>query len=115
MSIKQATSEDSIRGFSLCKRGPKISHLFFAKDSLLFCRASLSNLQVVQNILSLYEKASGQQLNREKMTTFFSKAVNEETKVLISNYLEVPEVKEYEKYLGLLAVVGRKKKQVLAI
>ena len=75
----------------------------------------MSDLQVVQNILSLYEKASGQQLNREKMTTFFSKAVNEETKVLISNYLEVPEVKEYEKYLGLLAVVGRKKKQVLAI
>ena len=75
----------------------------------------MSNLQVVQNILSLYEKASGQQLNREKMTIFFSKAVNEETKALISNYLEVPEVKKYEKYFGLLAVVGRKKKQVLAI
>ena len=75
----------------------------------------MSDLQVVQNILSLYEKASGQQLNREKMTIFFSKAVNEETKALISNYLEVPEVKEYEKYFGLLAVVGRKKKQVLAI
>ena len=81
----------------------------------MFCRASLSDLQVVQNILSLYEKASGQQLNREKMTIFFRKAVNEETKALISNYLEVPEVKEYEKYFGLLAVVGRKKKQVLAI
>ena len=81
----------------------------------MFCRAFLSNLQVVQNILSLYEKASGQQLNREKMTIFFRKAVNEETKALISNYLEVPEVKEYEKYFGLLAVVGRKKKQVLAI
>ena len=75
----------------------------------------MSDLQVVQNILSLYEKASGQQLNREKMTIFFRKAVNEETKALISNYLEVPEVKEYEKYFGLLAVVGRKKKQVLAI
>ena len=75
----------------------------------------MSDLQVVQNVLSLYEKASGQQLNREKMTIFFRKAVNEETKALISNYLEVPEVKEYEKYFGLLAVVGRKKKQVLAI
>ena len=75
----------------------------------------MSDLQVVQNVLSLYEKASGQQLNREKMTIFFRKAVNEETKALISNNLEVPEVKEYEKYFGLLAVVGRKKKQVLAI
>ena len=34
--LRQATSNDSIRGFSLCKRGPRISHLFFADDSLLF-------------------------------------------------------------------------------
>ena len=69
------------------------------------------DLQVVQNILSLYEKASGQQPNREKMTIFFGKAMNEETKALISNYLEVLEVKEYKKYLGLPVVVGRKKKE----
>ena len=78
--LQKATAEDCIRGFSLCKRGPKISHLFFADDSLLFCRASLLDLQVIQNILSLYEKASGQKLNREKTTIFFSKAVSEDTK-----------------------------------
>ena len=44
---------------------------------------------------------------------FFSKAVKEDTKTYISNYLEVPEVKEYEKYLGLPAMVGRKKKESL--
>ena len=112
--LQKAAADDSIRGFSLCKRGPKISHLFFADDSLLFCRATLSDLQVIQNILSLYETASGQKLNREKTTIFFSKAVSEDTKILISNYLEVPEVKEYEKYLGLPAVVGRKKKESLS-
>ena len=112
--LQKASANDSIRGFSLCKRGPKISHLFFADDSLLFCRATLSDLQVIQNILSLYETASGQKLNREKTTIFFSKAVSEDTKILISNYLEVPEVKEYEKYLGLPAVVGRKKKESLS-
>ena len=68
------------------------------------------DLQVIQNILSLYEKASGQKLNREKTTIIFSKAVSEDTKTQISNYLKVPEVKEYEKYLSLPAVVGRKKK-----
>ena len=111
--LQKAATDDDIRGFSLCKRGPKISHLLFADDSLLFCRVSLSDLQVIQNILSLYEKASGQKLNREKTTIFFSKAVKEDTKTQISNYLEVPEVKEYEKYLGLPAVIGRKKKESL--
>ena len=42
--LQRAAVEDGIRGFSLCKRGPKISHLFFADDSLLFCRASLADL-----------------------------------------------------------------------
>ena len=74
----------------------------------------MSDLQVIQNILSLYEKALGQKLNREKTTIFFSKAVSEDTKTQISKYLEVPKVKEYEKYLGLPAVVGRKKKVSLS-
>ena len=32
--LQKAASNDTIRVFSLCKRGPKISHLFFADDTL---------------------------------------------------------------------------------
>lgn len=35
------------------------------------------------------------------------------TKELLKNLLRVLEIKEYEKYLGLLAVVGRRKKMSL--
>ena len=63
--------------------------------------------------MSLYEEASGQKLNREKTNIFFSKAVKEKIKAKISNFLQVPEVREYEKYLGLLAVVGRNRKASL--
>ena len=73
----------------------------------------MSNLKAVQDILSLYEQASGQKFNQEKTNIFFSKAVNEETKAVISNFLLVLEVKEYEKYLGLPAVVGRNRKMCL--
>ena len=61
--LQRAAYNDKIRGFSLCKNGPKISHLFFADDSLVFCRASMSDLHEIQAILSLYEHASGQKLN----------------------------------------------------
>ena len=71
------------------------------------------DLLVVQDILSLYEEASGQKLNWEKTNIFFSKVVNEETKAEISNFLQVPEVREYEKYLGLPAMVGRNRKASL--
>ena len=39
--IKRAANDDEVRGFSLCKRGPKLTHLFFTDDSLLFYRATM--------------------------------------------------------------------------
>ena len=107
--IQQAARDNVIWGFSLCKNGPKITNLFFADDTLLFFRARMEDLQAVQHILSLYEGASSQQMNRKKTTLFFSKAVSEEKKREILSFLGVPEIKEYEKYLGLPAVVGKNK------
>ena len=44
---------------------------------------------------------------------FFSKNVSDFTKETIKNMLGVAKIKEYEKYLGLPAVVGRNKKASL--
>ena len=44
---------------------------------------------------------------------FFSKAITEEQRVELVDFLGVSEVREYEKYLGLQTVVGRKKKESL--
>ena len=66
----------------------------------------MSDLNVIQCILCLYEQVSGQKLNREKTTMFFSKATPEERKLEIIDLLGVSKVREYKKYLGLSAVVG---------
>ena len=57
--IQQAVVAGDIRGFSHCRNGPQISHLFFVDDTLLFCRAELREVQTIQNILRKYELASG--------------------------------------------------------
>ena len=106
--IQKAAREDIIRGFLLCKNGPKITNIFFVDDSLLFCYARREDLQAIQNILTSYEHALGQKINQEKTTLFFSKAVSDDMKGEIFNFLGVPEIKEYEKYLGLPVVVGKK-------
>ena len=42
--LEAAAREDEIRGFSLCRNGPRISHLFFADDTLLSCKAVMGDL-----------------------------------------------------------------------
>jgi len=109
--IQKAARDDLIRGFSLCRSGPKTTHIFFADDTLLFCLAKMGDLQVIQDILQLYEKASGQKINRNKTMVFFSKATNEGRKEEVKDFLGVSEVREYERYLDLPIVVGKKNKK----
>ena len=47
--LNEAASKGEIHGFSICGNGPKLTHLFFADDSLLFCRASLNESVEGQN------------------------------------------------------------------
>lgn len=96
-----------IKGFSLCQNGPQISHLFFVGDTLLFCKAELREVQVIWSILKKYELASGQKINIDKTNLFFGKSVSILSKNAIKNLLGVPEIKEYERYLGFPAVVGK--------
>ncbi len=74
--IKQAEVQGELQVVSICRRGPQITHLFFADDSLLFSRASPSDVAKIQEILSVYKKASGQQVNRDKTTIFFNEGTS---------------------------------------
>lgn len=72
--------EGQVEGFSLCRNGPKLSHLFFADDKLFFYRARIDDLKTIQEILGKYEKALGQKINSKKTNLFFSKVVSKTSK-----------------------------------
>ena len=108
--IKKAELDGDIHGFSLCRRGPKLTHLLFADDCLLFCRATIKECGMVLDILNAYEEASGQKINKAKTALFFSKATDAAMKNNIKEAWGVPEIMQYEKYLGLPSFVGKGKK-----
>ena len=88
----------------------KLTHLFFADDSLLFCRANSTECSKVMDLLSVYEDVLGQKINRDKTALFFSKSVTEANRQIIKGVLGVREIKHYEKYLGLPSLIGKGKK-----
>ena len=108
--ITKAAKEGDIQGVSICKNGPKLTHLLFADDSLVFCRSTEAKCHHLLLILSAYERASGQQVNRAKTNLFFSKSTPHEMQVHIKDALGVAVVQQYDKYLGLPSFVGRNKK-----
>ena len=88
----------------------KLTHLFFADDSLLFCRANSTECSKVMDLLSVYEDVLGQKINRDKTALFFSKSVTEANRQIIKGVLGVREIKHYEKYLGLPSLIGKGKR-----
>ena len=77
--LRKATNDGDINGFSLCRRGPKLTHLIFVDDCLLFYRATLAECEQIKNILNIYEAASNQMVNKEKTTLFFSRNTDDAT------------------------------------
>ena len=70
--IQQAENSSSIKGVSLCSASPKVSHLFFANDGLLFCWENTQQCATILDVLQKYEEASSQQINQDKTQLFFS-------------------------------------------
>jgi len=61
-----------IHGIKVCRGAPLLTHLLFADDCFLFCRANISEYNRLKNILQKYEEVSGQTINMQKSEIFFS-------------------------------------------
>jgi hypothetical protein len=104
--IRSSERDGGIIGVPISRGGTRIHHLFFADDSLLFCKANLREWRHIEEILERYERALGQ-INREKTSIFFSKNTSLEAKEGILSRVGAGHIQHFERYLGLPALIGR--------
>ncbi|KAE8666664.1 Protein NRT1/ PTR FAMILY 2.7 [Hibiscus syriacus] len=108
--LLKAQRRNEIKGIRASVRGPRVSHLFYADDSLLFVKNSLAEVRRIKGILDQYEKASGQKVNYEKSSIYFSPNTPSVDRGSFLRELGVAEASEPGSYLGLPLVVGKGKR-----
>jgi hypothetical protein len=109
--LSLAEEKGMITSVPISKARPRLSHLFFADDGLLFCKSNLVEWRRILRILEIYENASGQKINMEKTSIFFSRSTSQDKRMEISQLSGSCAIQQYDKYLGLLTLVGKSRTQ----
>jgi hypothetical protein len=116
--LTRAEKKGVLTGVPTSKKGPTLSHFFFADDSLILCKANSVEWRRLTKILDKYEAASGQKLNKEKTSIFFSRNTSPEKRMEItqlSGYKPQKAMTSIWDSQLLLASLGHKPLQALRI
>ena len=101
-------------GIKIGRRAPSISHLMFADDTILFCRAKVGEVKAVWNCVEKYQRWSGQEVNVSKSGLIFSKNCSMALKRVVGIRLGIEECSEEVVYLGNPLIIGRNKSKAFA-
>ncbi|XP_038718208.1 uncharacterized protein LOC120011213 [Tripterygium wilfordii] len=109
-NLNAAHAAHTFRGFPFGRGRLRVSHLVFADDSLIFCRVKDEDWECIFSILTEYGRVSGQMINYSKTSIFFSRFASPLQKARMISMIGAVEAKNYDRYLGLPAIVGRSRK-----
>ncbi|CAA0810912.1 DNAse I-like superfamily protein, partial [Striga hermonthica] len=110
--ILHSISSGLLKGMKISRNGPLLSHLLFADDSLLFCKAGVDQAGIIISILEQYRLFTGQTVNLNKSAIFFSKNTPQYLQNSIYRSLNGITPHKSTRYLGLPLGIGKSKKEV---
>jgi len=110
--IASYQDQGKIHGITIARNAPPISHLFFADDSVVFCRANKNEANHLMDIFAEYQRISWQKINLNKSEMVFSPNIVQSVKNEFQTYMPIKVTENIFKYLGLPTQIGRSKNQV---
>jgi hypothetical protein len=104
--LLKSNQSSHLAGIKVAPSAPSVNYLLFADDSLLFFKGSREGAENLSNLLDSYCRASGQRINRDKSSIFFTKGCPQAIRVTVKEVLEVPNEALNDRYLGMPTDVG---------
>lgn len=102
-----------LHGVKICRNAPTVTHMLYADDIYFYCKADTNEAGRVLELLGTYEKASGQKVNKDKSSVFFSTNIIQYNRIRTCQYLQMVEADHNSTYLGLPNVIGRNMTAIL--
>ncbi|XP_052114154.1 uncharacterized protein LOC127745460 [Arachis duranensis] len=99
--ISHRVSQGLWNPVAISRNGPRLSHLMFADDLFLFCKASKAQVIEVMHCLDLFSRALGLKVNLYKSKAQCSKRVSERRKKVLSGVSNFQFCNDLGKYLGI--------------
>lgn len=111
--IQEFVRRKWLQGIQVARGAPRVTHMLFADDTYIFCKAKESEAEHVLDLLNSFEEASGQKINANKSSILFSRYTDHGIREVICNLMGVQEADAGTKYLGLPNLKGRNKSVAL--
>jgi hypothetical protein len=109
--ISKLQTDNKIKGIAIATNAPHITHLFFADDSILFCRAKAAEANYIMGALNEYQRISGQQINLDKSEMIFSPHLHQQIQHEFHSIIPIQVTDSITKYLGMPTTFKRAKSQ----
>jgi hypothetical protein len=95
--LKEQINMGSIQELKICRRSPRISHLLFADDSLLFFKANEEQSTIINGVHRAYEASTRQLLSPTKCSLMLGQNCTDEEGQIVASILQVESTSFEEK------------------